>query len=172
MNLKDRLKSTKNKIDHLEKRKKTLEKELEFYNLLEAKYSDSNMKVHGKNVITCPSLLSKCDRLAFSGSYVTPYFNDGEIRVYGSSSFRLYDSTYRSENIDFMIYDYESFVPENFKDRKYVLKKIDKKIISCIKRMMEAKFYDYRSQTYSRYKFSLNKKSFNFDKFEGHLVFI
>lgn len=158
-------------IKKLEAKVKSAEKaktRLDSIRYLKEKYSPKDF--FGYDCVYSPHLLEKCNKLSIYGKNNWTlksdlYFKDKNYTIIGNR-FVLADIKYIGKTHQCNIFNYEEEIPKDFPNRALKIKKIEKDIFSFIK-----KNANYRNAHMPQYDFVLNKNSFNFDKFEGYLIF-
>lgn len=133
-------------------------KKLNGINYLKSEYNPDCFLYY--DCIIAKDYLKNCNKISILGSSIAIlscdlYFKDGDYKIIGKK-FQI--SYYNHLKKEYFIYDYESEIPSNYKNRKQVIKKIEKEIFNHFKK-------------WSVYGNSINKNSFNYDKFQTYLIF-
>lgn len=131
----------------------------ENYKVLITKYGNDSYQ-QSKYEVIAPSLIDKCKKLSIRGSMIGLYYLDGDVRVTANemnmfSQRHIWDGK-GNYYLSIMINDYESFIPDFFKDKKQLIRKVEKKLVSLILK------YE---------KFKLDENSFNLEKIQDYLIF-
>lgn len=133
-----------------------LEQKLHSFNEIKQKYNPDVLL--GKDFYICYKDIDKCNKVGFNGTCIFLYFLNDGIKILGKDVFELYQNSwnYRSSICIFHIKNYDKYIPQDFPNRKYIIKKIEKRILKDIIKTKNAE---------------LNEYSYNFDYYNGQLVF-
>lgn len=174
MNLKEIKDDINNQIKFIEKQvynknKKinALKNSLQKIELFESKYNVNDIEIENignKKIEICsPSLAAKCNKMQIHGNSIRKYFIEDGVYIYGARRFMYASFTYgRDFNTKIRINDYDSYISENFKDKKNIIKKIEKRII---------KLLTYKDNN-NKPIYVLDKNSFNYERISDLLIFI
>lgn len=117
----------------IEKYKKTIENlQQKLHQLNEVKQKYNPDAILGKDLYLSYKDIDKCNKVGFNGNSIFLYFLSDGVKILGKDFFTLYDLKYRYSNNDyhnndysyvFNIKNYDEYIPQNFPNRKYIIKK-------------------------------------------------
>lgn len=164
MKVQDNIYYLERKIKKYQKNISNFEKKLDHIKKIESSHPNCSILSSKEIEKEC---LDKCNKIKIYKQYYSTYFKfyylDNQLKIFDYRKIEIYSN---KNNYDFnkssyqtktfcTIKDYISCFPESFPKRNYWIKKIEKFIVRNI----------------IKNNYTLNEKSFNYDKIQGYMVF-